>query len=522
MTVTLKLARIFAKEITYRSRKARRRKGIFYDPNKPISLWKNNLVQIIVYALPSISIGSVCVDLYLDTGSPLPLILGLGFLGVLQASVAGYSVASIVNMLIEHKLIEPLLTRPISVSEVWGGVILAGLLYWGVLTSFALVIPMMALTVYVTGNLLIILTSILMMAVLTILAFSIGFMATSLSPGIKRSRILRGVTVAIWLLAFVAGYLCYFIILRAIKIAMSENLLLLLSLLPPFNFIMVAFNPADVRSALSMVAWSALMITLLVFSTRRCWRALFAGEFITSPFPSLGVKTVKKQKIVDRGILGFMYKDLKILARNTQRLSIFIYGVLMPILFIVPILVSASFKPSIIAPAVAGLSGACATVGLSVSELIYCEGRAAPILYTFPLTRRRIAYEKSLVILPISLVYGILLSAVMYVSTGNILNAIACLINSMVVSFGTSYAMLMLILRDLPSAPSEWSEYSLELGGVALRVVMGLLAIFIGSISAITFYILDEFYLSPIAICIGMVMLNLMVRAFTPDRALTG
>ncbi|HDM23414.1 hypothetical protein DRO02_03345 [archaeon] len=521
MTVTLKLAKIFAKEIIYRSRKTRR-KSFFYDPNKPISLWKNNLVQIIAFAFPSICIGGACVNLYLETGSFLPLVLGLGFLGVLQAGVAGYSVASIVNMLIEHRLIEPLLTRPISISEVWGGVILAGLLYWGVLTSFALVIPMVALIVYVTGNLLIILTSILMIAALTIMAFGIGFMATALSPGVKRSRILRGVTVVIWLLAFVAGYFYYFILLKAIKITTSENLLLLFSILPPFNFIMVAFNPTDVRSALSMIVWSALMVILLIFSTRRCWRALFVGEFIAFSLPSLGVKTVKRQKIVDKGVLGFMFKDLKILARNTQRLSRFMYGVLMPIAFIAPVLVGVSFKPSIIAPAVAGLSGACATVGLSVSELVYCEGRAAPLLYTFPLTRRKIAYEKSLVILPISLVYGMLLSAVMYISTGNFLSAIACLVNAVVVSFGTSYAMLTLILRNLPSIPSEWSEYSIELGGVALRVIISLLAIFVGSASAMIFYVMDEFYFSPIVICLGMLMLNLMIRSFTPDKPLTG
>ena len=472
------LAYILAKEISYRSRRKWKRGTLINREVKP-SIIHSNILLIIILTFFSIPLAAMLAlapqkeveNAYLSGSTAI-----IGFSGIFTLMITVSFTATFTS----EQIIEMLHLLPLSEEKLTKTYFKALLFYWGGLSIFTPVIPLLASSIYrIIRNELpplnaLTLLSSFVTAVLTI--FFIGISLGTYATRIRRNIVMRVLSTFGWL----AVFLIWILVQRLMNIGFIRDVLggtleknRWIALIPYFGPLLWYRYP--LISTISFI-----LSVLLMGATVRI--ALKSFRKIIFPQPTISVETHVSEIKVRPIAYSYLLKDLRLLSREPRRLATILYNLILPfLLFLNPFQRNSLFMITL---------SSCITgviVSSTIPKIYYVEGSSAPFLYVLPLTRRKLAAIKTIPLIPFSIVASIILGVGTFIFTQNIWFSLYALILETAVSLTLAYSLSNIMALMLPETPSQWTEatisnieislITLALTAVTVAVALAVIAI---------------------------------------------
>lgn len=445
---------VLAKEVAYRSRKAWGREAPLLKARVKPSVLASNAVPFTLLLILSLPFGLMVLMAPAEGVREVFVVTAATVLG-LEGVLALFTAISFTATFTSEGLVEALRPLPIDRLSLSRAYFEAMILYWGGLSNLAPLIPVTVagLARGFEGELglatLVVYAAAAVLATVTF--FSAGILLGTYASLARRKTSLRVLSTAGWLAVF-AFWLLMQRISSVIELAEpsggSIQKLWWLALLPFFGCLMVETQPflSLASLALSLVI-TALTVKLMVLRFDR----VLAPLSVPTSAPSWAGLSVRGP------VLGYVVKDLRLLAREPRRLASVIYVLVFPLFLLSGGGKGGGVFAATLTPCVIG-----ALVPLSLSTLYYIEGSAAPFLYTLPLTRRKLALIKVLSASPIAALASLEAAAIAYLSTGEPFLGLYAASLELVTALLSLVILSSLTSMMLPDAPSEWNEASIS------------------------------------------------------------
>lgn len=467
-----RLAYVLAKEVSYRSMKKWGKNTYITREVKP-SMLASNALQAFLLLFFS---GFLALTILTSPGEEIEAvylavsIAAIGFSGVF----ALMTTVSFTATFASERIIEAFRLFPISEDSLTKSYFEALLLYWGGLSNFTPLLPVLAACAYrvVVGDLPVsaVLSFSLAFALSLLTIFLTGIALGTYAVLVKRSAVLRFFSTAGWL----AMFLMWLLLQRLMDVEVLSHLFGgTLSVawwlaLAPFLGILL-FHRFPLFSSASL-AFSAFLAFLAVKASFRRFRKITSSIVTASYQPRVARLRIRSKA------LAYVAKDLRLLFREPRRLASVLYMLILPLMFLFNPSKGMEFFVAVFISCIVGVFASSA-----VTTVFYVEGEGAPLLYTLPVTRRWLAFVKAVAILPFSLIGGLAVYAAVYVSGSDFCLALYALVLELAVSLVSVFAFSLLVVMMLPEAPSQWSEASLS--KLTIWVSYILLVIFILGLS---------------------------------------
>lgn len=482
VNLELKLAQILAREVSYRSTRSSNKKSersfLFklYTP-KPSAL-RVNILPGLMLMIFSLVISLPLLMQNVDVEFVFLLIILVVI--VMEGIITIMHSTTFTSVYVTQKLVALFNMLPISEKQMFWVYLYALLFYGsGLSTTFIFIPPTiiglfkaingaMPLTMPVLG-----LISTLMFM---IFSYTLGIIFGSYVNIIKRKPILRTLTTVIWLVWFIlifSGYNLMRIMGNVFSRGEAEWLVYL-----PFVGI-ILFH----RNYLGSIFSGVIMLILTYFSyiiAKRKIRAL-----IQAPSEGGYVKRgVHRPEISIRNlgfISGFIYKDIRLLVREPRRLANFLFNMIFPLIIFIPGILSKPRLP------LTGIEEALwmsfsswvgAFTGYGVEHLFFMEGESAKVLYTLPITKKKIALIKTMTTILFTIPVSLIILILSYIMSQNISSAILSLILVLLSAFSYALISSKLTLMSLPENISAWTEASQRRGVIMLIKIIVLIPVF--------------------------------------------
>lgn len=493
MKLELRLAKILAKEVAYRSYKDRGKKGFLASTitkGKDISVLASNGLPSVIYMLISIAFSVSLLELFSENITAIMYfsIAVLSLLLFLEAILVITQVASFTSTFIRDKLVEPIITTPIDEKTLYKAYFYALLLYWGGLAPIFVALPasvIISLNFYLGREYF---SAIPILGLIT--AFLILFLGYSLGLGLgsyyahaRKKVSLRILSVFTWIAMFLLIYAPYYASQRLLPIITRGVTNPLIALMPFIGILFLEIRP--IESIISATVTLMLLYFAYRFSRRKI-KSIIYPEYLSSTSVEQTIMKPSKIHVKHKSlILSFLVKDLKLLARDPRRLAN------MMLLFIIPLLIfgfrsmSNQMSPVyflLMAPFVG------AFIGMGSENIFYVEGEAAQVLYYLPISRRQIALTKALATTVFGCIIAVIVLLIIYVFSRNLLLTITMFSSIVLSALGYSLLLSSIYTSSLPETPSAWSEATFSKGRKVLMkiIIVGIVIIAIVVFSIVT------------------------------------
>ncbi len=447
-----RISEILAKEAQYRAgRRTGSMRRLSFGTG---SLLKSNLVTVAFFSMFSTTFG------FMVTSSPA---LGLGFAGLMELFFGIITTAPALQNMVSDKLLDPLAYLPLNEREIRKSLLYI-VLYWGGIGLLFIVLPAAVAGALLTHNLYLILWGSLEAVSLLLLSVGIGYIAGSVSPKLSGRPLSRILSTLAWLAVMSFGFV--FMAVNNFSFSHSPQSSLktskdLLEAIPPFSFGSAsAGSPLSVTSSLAF-----LLFSMLLFKTGadRFWRALSAEMLIVKP----GSDVKLQWKLWSGPLPSPVFKDLKLLIRNSRMLASTIYVFFIPLFAASPFFFGSVHKLYSLILILMPWMGTA--VGSAVGNLYLTEGSDSRFLYLLPITKGSIVRSKALALavlaIPISLMYFLLMMDVPLIGAKV---ALAFLLSSIGFLFLDSYLIMMRLPREMAS----WSRQTLGQGWTLIMLLV--------------------------------------------------
>ena len=440
-----KIARVLAKEASYRALKRRGRKRFFTLGTG--DLVKSNLLGILLLSAFSLmtSVGAIFEESL--------FVLLLGTLCVLEIFFGTFSMATNIQTILGDNLLEPISHLPVSQDEVRKAILRIGL-YWGGLSLPFTVIPGAALMAWKLRRVSVFIWGAAGAASILFLANGLGYLIGALSYKIGRNPLGRALSTIVWLLFFSFGIL--FNLFQRFSwgdksIAAKDWIVLI----PPFSF--AGASLGELSSMVTSLITAILSVVIFKVGANRFWAAVAYGH------GHLPTTSIMPRWTVRAGKFELIRKDLKLLARNPRILASTIYYMLVfgPLIFLTLVPARISKGSSYLAglsnliPAASLLMGGIG--GISIFRLYTLEAEGARVLYNLPLSRSKLARLKAcslaVVSLPMAFAVGVCAGLV-----GGAVIGICAGLTYVISLVGSALLNSSLLTKQLPREPSSWTQ----------------------------------------------------------------
>ncbi|RLE99736.1 MAG: hypothetical protein DRJ59_07770 [Thermoprotei archaeon] len=471
----MKLARLLAREVAYRSRKTGYRHFTLLGSSKEVrepSALSANIIGIALFSFISIV---MVIPFFMKIPecvgtADILFVSVVSLLLLLEAFMALLNTATFTSTFISEKLVEPLRILPIGEERIMRAYFEALILYWGGLSVIFIVLPGMLLLLLASPGGVIspiqplagIIAGVLVLLCGSLLGIGIGTYA----PLVRKHVLFRSLSTMAWLLAFIVFYASSSLIRYGIhQLATGDTSWI--AILPFVGVLLI--NSQPLLSALSIPISLALLLLIYKFSIGRLRLLLMLEPRVTMRKPFKIERRIPERleiKIVSRSpVIGFIVKDLRLLSREPRRLATVLYTIAIPFLMLLPSMASGRppedplieslfvLMPSVILGLITG------TV---VNVLFYVEGSGAKVLYFAPISRRKLALLKTLGSLVFSTSAATIMAAIILYSTRSPLLSLTALIVSLGTALSASLFQSAIVVKQLPPQPSEWSEISVS------------------------------------------------------------
>ena len=462
-----RLAYVLAKEVSYRSRRRWGKNTYIAREVKP-SVFASNALQAFLLLFFS---GFLALTILISPAEEVEAvylalsIAAIGFSGVF----ALLTTVSFTAAFTSERIIEAFRLLPISENSLTKSYFEALLLYWGGLSNFTPLLPVLAVCAYrvTVGDLPVsaVLSFSLAFALSLLTIFFTGIALGTYAVLVKRSAVLRFFSTAGWL----AVFLMWLLLQRVMDVEVLTHLfggalsiVRWLALAPFFGILL--FHRFPLASSVSL-AFSVFLTFLAVRASFRRFRKVTSSIVSASYQPSVARLRIRSKA------LAYVVKDLRLLFREPRRLASVLYMLILPIMFLFNPSKEMEFFVAVFISCIVGVFASSA-----VTTVFYVEGEGAPLLYTLPLTRRWLAFVKAIAILPFSIIGGLAVCLAVYVLGNDFCLALYVLVLELIVSLVSAFAFSLLVALILPEAPSRWSEASLS--KIMISFLYILLAIF--------------------------------------------
>jgi len=463
MSIELKLARILAREVAYRSRRRFGRRGIFsltIGERKP-SVFQANILGAVLFSFLSLMMSVALIFAPLEEIYPIftgifstLLLFGL-FMSLLMS-------ISFTSVYVSERLADLMILLPLDEKTLTKAYLLALFLYWGGASVVFLFIPPLVVLLFKSAPLILILIALLSSLMLLMFSYSLGLAIGTYAQLVRKKSFLRALATIAWLVVLLGFYSAGYIVEYLAEILPLEYSHLY-SLIPFIGPLFYQYNV--IGSVIAAVATIGLATSAYLFAVDRL--GVLTGQ---SP-PAIAaprvikrrpkVKVVRTARVEIRSsLLGFISKDLRILAREPRRLANLLYFVAFPLIILVPTLTRVeAFETDFGVALFLGMCGLVGgTIGLVSDVMYYIEGEGAKVLYYLPITRRKLALIKTAAVAPLILVASTLIAAITAVVSGSI--SLSALILILVISLALSTSLISssVTVHFLPEYPSSWTE----------------------------------------------------------------
>lgn len=449
-----KVAEVVAREAAYRSAKERGRSLRFFRLSKG-SMVRYNIFLIVVFTFISVTVG-----LSAFAGEEMALTM-LVMLFIMEIMMGVLIMALNLQVLISNKLLEPMFHLPLGEDEIRKALSWVGI-YWGGASLPFVVVPAGAISSYITGDISLLVTSILIAAVGLLLSLGIGYLVGSLAPRYTRSVKGRAISTLTWILVLGVGFLMGPITSTVGK-ALEKGGQALPKWIPPISF---AFMSQDAMALVSSITTLILSYALLRYGTNKFWSAATRGEVHIPKGPA--------KWSISYGLTAAIMRELKIATRTPRILaSIIIYSVVFPFSLIFPWMSISKIPPGFgehlpaLVLAVGGLGG------FSLFYLYIMEAAGAGSLYALPLRRSDVARLKFMTFVLVNLpLMAVVSAAILLLSS---LRGLLALVVYLATFTGSALMNSLIYANLLPDQPSHWSTetFGRAMIGVIFMAEMG-------------------------------------------------
>ena len=501
-----RLAYVLAKEVSYRSRRRWGKNTYIAREVKP-SAFASNALQAFLLLFFS---GFLALTILISPAEEVEAvylavsIAAIGFSGVF----ALLTTVSFTAAFTSERIIEAFRLLPISEDSLTKSYFEALLLYWGGLSNFTPLLPVLAVCAYrvVVGDLPVsaVLSFSLAFALSLLTIFFTGIALGTYAVLVKRSAVLRFFSTAGWL----AVFLMWLLLQRVMDVEVLTHLfggalsiVRWLALAPFLGILLLHRFP--LASSVSLV-FSVFLAFLAIRASFRRFRKVTSSIVTASYQPSVARLRVRSKA------LAYVVKDLRLLFREPRRLASVLYMLILPLTFLFNPSKGMEFFIAVFISCIVGVFASSA-----VTTVFYVEGEGAPLLYTLPLTRRWLAFVKIAAILPFSLIGGLAVYVTVYLSSGDFCLALYALVLELAVSLVSAFAFSLLVAMMLPDAPSQWSEASLSKLTISVSYI--LLTVFILGLSLLAAAMTSNFVLVILA-ATAPSLLTVLIALFKIDK----
>ncbi len=462
-----RLAKLLAREVAYRSSRSGYRHFSFLGRKEVTtpSAFRSNILTSLFFTFLSLII-TVPVLMTSGGGDLENIFIEISMLLILfELFIALLSSVTFTSTFINERLVGILRVLPLREEDVLSAYIQALLLYWGGLSAVFIFLPGMILAIYYSymGYLPIIqpVMGIVSGFLVLFLSYSVGIAIGTFSPLVKKRSILRLISAVAWLLVFILFYAGSSLV-RYITPVIGGEIPDWMAMIPFIGLTLVYKN---ILGGIISATTSIVIIYLSYRIASLKLRELLMLEYKIQPTraPKALEKEVKTIKVKPRGMLeGFVLKDIRLISREPRRLANILYLLVIPILMFLPGYFSnpPGKVPSFVLTTIGAMLGLFS--GTTVSTLFFIEGSGAHVLYTLPISRRKLAIVKTVETCFLTLPGAAIVFALsLYLSTDILISTVGAIF-VLIASFSTGIALSALVVRQLPEAPSDWTEGSIS------------------------------------------------------------
>jgi len=486
MTLELELARVLAREVSYRSRRSFGKRGVFgfmLGEYKPSAV-RANLVGASVFTLISLLISAV---LLIAPPSAAELLFSGIYSGLMIMGLFIVLLTSIgfTSVYVGERLVDLLVMFPLDERTIAEAYLLSLFLYWGGASVLFIYIPPLIAAAFKAVDPVLLIAALLASIILIVFGYALGLGLGTYVQLVRKRSILRGLATLAWLIVFVAFYSAGQLISYVSEV-MSLAELSVAAYIPFIGMLFIKNNPQGAFfSAVLSVALLGISYRFAVSRLGVLTGRVQAGLLkVRAPILAKprGIKERYAEISVESSIKGFISKDIKLLLREPRRLASILYFVVFPFIAFLPELTTRN--PSLtsgiwlaIFLGVCGLAGGI--IGLTSETLYYIEGEGAKVLYYLPITRRKLALAKAGSIFPIATIAAFTLAILVSVALGDVYLGLSIFILIVSSAFSTALICSSLTVKYLPEVPSAWTEATISRAFqlvVKLAVILALIA----------------------------------------------
>mgnify|MGYP000560093073 CR=1 FL=1 len=487
MTLELELARVLAREVSYRSRRSFGKRGVFgfmLGEYKPSAV-RANLVGAAVFTLISLLISAV---LLIAPPSAAELLFSGIYSGLMIMGLFIVLLTSIgfTSVYVGERLVDLLVMFPLDERTIAEAYLLSLFLYWGGASVLFIYIPPLIAAAFKAVDPVLLIAALLASIILIVFGYALGLGLGTYAQLVRKRSILRGLATLAWLIVFVAFYSAGQLISYVSEV-MSLAELSVAAYIPFIGMLFIKNNPQGAFfSAVLSVALLGISYRFAVSRLGVLTGRVQAGVLKVRAPVLTKLRVVKERYAeisVESSIKGFISKDIKLLLlREPRRLASILYFVVFPFIAFLPELTTRN--PSLtsgiwlaIFLGVCGLAGGI--IGLTSETLYYIEGEGAKVLYYLPITRRKLALAKAGSIFPIATIAAFALAILVSAALGDMYLGLSIFILIVSSAFSTALICSSLTVKYLPEVPSAWTEVTISRAFqlvVKLAVILALIA----------------------------------------------